>query len=65
MALLTDGVDVMTSRSVFGVIVIVSMTLAMAACTGTGVGIGVSAPASYWGGGTTGPGVFVGGPVYR
>ena len=55
----------MTSRRVFGAIVILAMTLAMTACTGTGVGIGVSAPSSYWGGGTTGPGVFVGGPVYR
>ena len=56
----------MTSRNVLGVITVLALTLAMAACaSGTGVGIGVSAPASYWGGGTTGPGVFVGGPVYR
>jgi hypothetical protein len=55
----------MTSANMFRVLVILAMTLATAACTGTGVGIGVSAPSSYWGGGTTGPGVFVGGPVYR
>lgn len=55
----------MTPKGIFGVLIILAMTLALAACTGTGVGIGVSAPASYWGGGTTGPGVFVGGPVYR
>jgi hypothetical protein len=53
-------------RHTFGVLVILAMTLILAACTGgTGVGIGVAAPASYWGGGTTGPGVFVGGPMYR
>ena len=54
------------ARRTFGVLVILAMTLAMAACAGgTGVGIGVAAPASYWGGGTTGPGIFVGGPMYR
>jgi hypothetical protein len=55
----------MTSRTIFRALMILAVTLATAACAGTGVGIGVSAPASYWGGGTTGPGVFVGGPVYR
>ena len=55
----------MRPTRIFGVLMILGITLALAACTGTGVGIGVSAPASYWGGGTTGPGVFVGGPVYR
>jgi hypothetical protein len=55
----------MTSGTILRAFVILAMTLATTACTGTGVGIGVSAPASYWGGGTTGPGVFIGGPVYR
>ena len=54
------------ARRTFGVLVILAMTLVMVACSGgTGVGIGVAAPSSYWGGGTTGPGVFVGGPTYR
>jgi hypothetical protein len=55
----------MTSGNVLRALVILAMTLAAAACSDTGVGIGLAAPASYWGGGTTGPGVFVGGPVYR
>ena len=62
----------MKFRKSFGILVIVAMTMVMAACSGDiGVGIGVSYPATYWGGGTTGPGVFVGGaggvggPVYR
>ena len=53
------------ARRTSGVLVILAMTLVMAACTGgTGVGIGVAAPAAYWVA-YTGPGVFVGGPMYR
>jgi hypothetical protein len=59
----------MTPRRAFGMCLILAMTLVLAACDG-GAGIGISAgyPSSYWGGGTTGPGVFtagMGGPVYR
>lgn len=52
-------------RMLAGIVILV-MTCSMSACDGAS-GIGMSAPVggARWGGGTSNPGVIVGGPVYR
>ena len=52
-------------KSGVGFALILTVTLAMSACDNVGVGIGVSYPGAYYGGGTTGPGMVVGGAAYR
>ena len=52
-------------KSAVGVVLVLMLTLTMSACDNVGVGIGVSYPGAYYGGGTTGPGMVVGGPAYR
>jgi hypothetical protein len=42
--------------------IVVAATFALSSCvSGSGVGVGVGAPAR-WGGGSSGPPIFVGGP---
>ena len=52
-------------KSLAGVALVVVMSLLMASCDNVGVGIGVTHPGTYYGGGTTGPGMVVGGAAYR
>jgi uncharacterized lipoprotein YehR (DUF1307 family) len=54
-----------SSRSLAGVVFVIVMTLALASCDNVGVGIGVTQSGAYYGGGTTGPGMIVGGAAYR
>jgi hypothetical protein len=59
------GATMKSWKSTVGVGLILIFTLAMSACDNVGVGIGVSYPGAYYGGGTTGPGMVVGGAAYR
>jgi hypothetical protein len=52
-------------KNAAGLVLIVVMTLLLASCDNVGVGIGVSYSGAYYGGGTTGPGMIVGGAAYR
>jgi hypothetical protein len=54
-----------SSRSLAGVVFVIVMALALASCDNVGVGIGVTHSGAYYGGGTTGPGMIVGGAAYR
>ena len=52
-------------RRILGLVLVLMATLVMTACDNVGMGIGVSYPGAYYGGGTTGPGMIVGGAAYR